>query len=447
VPGVDGPELSEAVGAAEPEVTGERGISSIHRGRSLQSRITNLLAAGLMSALGLGLLGWYYAHTSAAESAAHRSGQAALQRQASGTVPLPPLGPLHEPAAAPRGASLMASTLGPPPTLPSAVAADPVPVAGFPEGDPRYGVPVMPAAGTLSPRQLALARELSGPAFDTRRTSASSGPSSPSASPSVSPSASTASGEGAPDVGGLPAPAGFPGTNPSLAGTNASRAGTNASRAGTSPSTGGLGALLTPTITRAARPSVLPTRRLLLPKGAFIDCTLETAIDSTLPGMTTCITATDTFGADGTVVLLPRGTELVGETRGQVEQGASRLFVLWTEARTPGGVVIPLDSPGTDALGRSGLTGTVNRHFWQRFGAAILISVINGGIQYGVQSQNQGGALVYEPDTTESVMTEALKSTVDIPPTITVKNGARIQVLVARNIDFRSVYALRPTGK
>ena len=436
MPGVDGPEVSEAVGAAEPEVTGERGISSIHRGRSLQSRITNLLAAGLMSALGLGLLGWYYAHTFAAESAAHRSGQAALQRQASGTVPLPPLGPLHEPAAAPHGASLMASTLGPPPALPSAAAADPVPVAGLPEGDPGYAVPVMPAAGTLSPRQLALARELSGPAFDTRRTSASSGPSSPNASPS----ASTASGEGAPDVGGLPAPARFPGTNRSLAGTNASRA-------GTSPSTGGLGALLTPTITRAARPSVLPTRRLLLPKGAFIDCTLETAIDSTLPGMTTCITATDTFGADGTVVLLPRGTELVGETRGQVEQGASRLFVLWTEARTPGGVVIPLDSPGTDALGRSGLTGTVNRHFWQRFGAAILISVINGGIQYGVQSQNQGGALVYEPDTTEGVMTEALKSTVDIPPTITVKNGARIQVLVARNIDFRSVYALRPTGK
>ena len=432
MPGADGPETSEAPGAAEPRVVGERGISSINRGRSLQSRITNLLAAGLMSALGLGLLGWYYAHTFAAESAAHRSGQAALQRQASGTVPLPPLGPLHGPAAAPRRSPLMASTLGPPPALPSAAAADPVPVAGFAEGDPGYAVPVTPAAGILSPRQLALARELSGPAFDTRRTSASSGPSSPSAG--------TASGEGAPDMGGLSAPAGFPGTNPSMAGTNASRA-------GTSPSMGRLGALLTPTVTPAARPTVLPTRRLLLPKGAFIDCTLETAIDSTLPGMTTCITATDTFGADGTVVLLPRGTELVGETRGQVEQGSSRIFVLWTEARTPGGVVIPLDSPGTDALGQAGLTGTVNRHFWERFGAAILISVINGGIQYGVQSQNQGGALVYEPDTTEGVMTEALKSTVDIPPTVTVPNGARIQILVARNIDFRSVYALRPTGR
>ena len=411
-----------AAGVAEPRVAGERGISSINRGRSLQSRITNLLAVGLMSALGLGLLGWYYAHTFAAQSAAHRSGQAALQQKASGTVPLPPLGPLYGPT---RSTSPM---IGAPPAL-----APPVtqagPAMGYPTIDPGYAAPVTRGAGTPSRREIALARELSGPAFETRPTNASSGP--------PSQGASRASHDVPPDSGEFPSPMGFPGTNPSLAGTNSSLTGTRSS-------TGRLGALLAPTITPAARPTVLPTRRLLLPKGAFINCTLETAIDSTLPGMTTCITATDTFGADGTVVLLPRGTELVGETRGQVQQGSSRIFVLWTEARTPGGVVIPLDSPGTDALGRSGLTGTVNRHFWERFGAAILISVINGGIQYGVQSQSQGGALVYEPDTSEGVMTEALKSTVDIPPTVTVPNGARIQILVARNIDFRSVYALRP---
>ena len=415
-PEADGPPSPEAAGVAEPRVVGERGISSINRARSLQSRITNLLAAGLMSTLGIGLLGWYYAHTFASESAAHRSGQAALQRQASGTVPLPPLGPIRAPAAASSTRpSPVASALGPPSAPPPPVSYA-VPAMGYPGSDPGYGVPVTPAAGTPSPREVALEREISGSAFDTSPTNASSAP--------AGPGGRRASSEVAPVPGGFTSTAGF---------------------SGTSTSNSRLGALLTPTITRAARPTVLPTRRLLLPKGAFIDCTLETAIDSTLPGMTTCITATDTFSADGTVVLLPRGTELVGETRGQVQQGSARIFVLWTQARTPDGVVIPLDSPGTDALGRSGLTGTVNRHFWERFGAAILISVINGGIQYGIQSQNQGGALVYEPDTTEGVMTEALKSTVDIPPTVTVPNGARIQILVARNIDFRSVYALRPT--
>ena len=106
-----------------------------------------------------------------------------------------------------------------------------------------------------------------------------------------------------------------------------------------------LNTLLRPTVTPAVAASLLPTRRFLLAKGAFIDCTLETAIDSTLPGMTTCITATDTYSADGTVVLLERGTKLVGETRGQVQQGTARLYVLWTEARTPTGVVVPLSSP------------------------------------------------------------------------------------------------------
>jgi type IV secretion system protein VirB10 len=189
---------------------------------------------------------------------------------------------------------------------------------------------------------------------------------------------------------------------------------------------------------------VLPTQRLLLPKGAFIDCTLETAIDSTLPGMTTCITATDTFSADGNVVLLERGTKLIGETRGEVQQGSARVFVLWTEARTPTGVVVPLASPGTDELGRSGLPGEVNRHFWDRFGAAILISVIDGGIQAAAQSHSNGGTVIYNPSASTDIVTEVLKSTVNIPPTIRKVNGDRIQILVARDIDFRSVYELRP---
>jgi len=202
--------------------------------------------------------------------------------------------------------------------------------------------------------------------------------------------------------------------------------------------------LLTPGVLRATRAQVLPTQRLLLPKGAFIDCTLETAIDSMLPGMTTCVTATDTFGADGTVVLLERGTKLTGETRGEVSQGAARVFVVWTEARTPSGVIVQLDSPGTDALGRSGLEGKVSRHFWQRFGAAALVSTIDGVVQSEVQSSSRGGAVVLDPTASEDVLTDILRSTINIPPTIRVRNGARIQVLVARDVDFRPVYELEP---
>jgi len=208
---------------------------------------------------------------------------------------------------------------------------------------------------------------------------------------------------------------------------------------------GELGTLLKSSVTSPVQAQVLPTQRLLLPKGAFLDCTLETAIDSTLPGMTTCVLATDSFSADGSVVLLERGTKLVGETRGQVRQGSARIFVLWTEARTPTGVVVPLASPGTDELGRSGLQGEVDRHFLDRFGAAILVSVIDGGVQAAAQSRSSSdGTVIYNPSTSRDVMTEVLRSTIDIPPTVTKANGDRIQVLAARDLDFRSVYELRP---
>ena len=167
------------------------------------------------------------------------------------------------------------------------------------------------------------------------------------------------------------------------------------------------------------RAQVLPTQRLLLPKGAFIDCTLETAIDSTLPGMTTCVMATDTFGVDGQVVLLERGTKLVGETRGQVQQGSARVFVLWTEARTPAGVIVPLASPGADELGRSGFPGTSIVTSGSALALPSLVSVIDGAIQSAVQSSHgNSGTVIVNPSASQDVMTEVLKSTINIPPTV-----------------------------
>ena len=110
---------------------------------------------------------------------------------------------------------------------------------------------------------------------------------------------------------------------------------------------------------------------------------------------------------------------------------------------TPTGVVVPLASPGTDQLGRSGVDGVVDRHFADRFGAAILISVIDGAIQGATQSRSQGGTVIYNPNIAKDVMTEVLKSTVNIPPSIRKQNGDRIQILVARDLDFRSVYELK----
>ena len=105
-----------------------------------------------------------------------------------------------------------------------------------------------------------------------------------------------------------------------------------------------------------------------------------------------------------------------------------------------------LASPATDTLGRSGIEGHVDTHFWQRFGAAIMISVIEGTLQTLVQSQrsgNGGPSITYNPQGSREVITEVLRNTIAIPPTIRVNQGTRIQVIVARDVDFRSVYELQ----
>jgi type IV secretion system protein VirB10 len=412
-----GPPADEPAGSdGESGIAGERGIPSVNRVRSVQSRVTSVLAATVMGALAAALLIWYYSGAIHRNARAQELAEAATQRRAQGESTLPSLGVIQPPRVLspaqppPAQDSALDAVLGPPPPLP--VMAPEIPMAST---NP-YAQAAPPPK---TPEELELERRLGGPVL------------APSTDGSLPPP-QTREGDASENVEGARA-SGQPPVPSTRADSKESR--------GAGGDT--LASLLKPTATPAVSARVLPTQRFMLPKGAFIDCTLETAISSALPGMTTCVTATDTFGADGNIVLLERGSKLVGETRGEVSQGKPRLFVLWTEARTPTGVVVPLASPGTDELGRSGLSGTIDRHWWLRFGTAILITVIDGAVQSLTESHGNGGTIVLNPSTSSDVATEVLRGTLDIPPTIDKAQGDRIEILVARDVDFRSVYSLR----
>jgi type IV secretion system protein VirB10 len=383
-------------------VAGERRIPSVNRVRSLQSRVSTMLATGLVSAIGVALLFWYYSQALTRSERAQRDAQKATQQRAKGEMALPPLGPIERPrvvaADATTAPSLPERFLGPPPPEPSHQKSS--------------GTSTRRPSGR-SPQLQSVERRLAGAVLIS--STSHSG-------------ATNRSGQHTGDrpAGSYELSANFKGHDDSVAAQGESE----------------LGSMLTPTVMQPTRAHTLSSRHLLLQKGTFIDCTLETAIDTTLPGLVTCITATDTFGADGRIVLLDRGTKLIGETGGQVKAGMARVFVLWSEARTPDGVVAPLESPGTDELGRSGLAGQVNRHFLERFGAALLISVIDGAVQAAAGSGSDGTVIV-NPSASTQIMTEVLRSTINIPPTVLKHQGDRIQVLVARDVDFGGVYAVR----
>jgi len=212
-----------------------------------------------------------------------------------------------------------------------------------------------------------------------------------------------------------------------------------------------LATMLSPTVLSGSRARLLPHPDMMLTMGTMIPCTLQTAIDSQLVGYVKCVLPQDVRSTTGNVVLLDRGTTVVGEIGRGLVQGQDRVFVLWDRAETPDHAVIELSSPGTDELGRSGLPGRVNNHWWERFGSAILLSVIQGGLQTGTalaaNSGSSGGTFFnsFQSNGT-NISDTALQATINIPPTLEKNQGDNVAIFVARDLDFSDVYNLRLTG-
>ncbi|RWA88271.1 MAG: TrbI/VirB10 family protein [Mesorhizobium sp.] len=191
----------------------------------------------------------------------------------------------------------------------------------------------------------------------------------------------------------------------------------------------------------------------LVPEGTLVPGILETAIVSDLPGQIRAIVSQDVYSFDGRRVLIPTGTRLIGEYQSDIVRGQKRIFVIWTRMLRDDGVSVRLDSIGADSLGRSGLTGQVDNKFRERFGAAILLSIVGGGASYltgyGSQSVNNNSdngqraediARTTLAQTFSDMANQALGDSLKIPPTISVAQGERIFVFVRQDLDFSALY-------
>jgi type IV secretion system protein VirB10 len=204
---------------------------------------------------------------------------------------------------------------------------------------------------------------------------------------------------------------------------------------------------LQPTYLEGAKANLIPDRNLFITKGTFIECVLETSMSSDVLGMTSCRITRDVYSTSGKIVLLERGTRIVGQYKGGLQQGQSRLFVLWNRAETPNGVIIDLDSGGTDALGRAGHEGFIDTHFYERFSGAIMLSLIDdiGAYAVGQASNTQNGQIQLggTAGSAGDAAGIALENSINIRPTFYKNQGDSIRIFVARDLDFRGVYDLK----
>lgn len=207
-----------------------------------------------------------------------------------------------------------------------------------------------------------------------------------------------------------------------------------------------------------------------VPQGTMIRGTLETAINSDIAGMVKGIVREDVYSFDGRRILIPAGSSLIGDYKSGVERGQERIMIVWTRMIRGDGVSVQLGSYGTDRLGRSGMTGRVDRKNWERFGPPALMTLIGGATQYiaqlgrretryitivndngsvtripqddGSSSQNRAREIAAETIASgiQQVAAEAFEDSRNIRPTIHIPQGSDITVFVTRDLDFAGLY-------
>ncbi|HWU02786.1 MAG TPA: TrbI/VirB10 family protein [Novosphingobium sp.] len=193
-----------------------------------------------------------------------------------------------------------------------------------------------------------------------------------------------------------------------------------------------------------AHASLIAGRATLIPQGAIIAAVLETPLNSDRPGLARAVVAQDVRGFDGARVLIPRGSRLIGEFKAETSPGMRRIQVMWTRLIRPDGAAIRITSPAADTMGGAGIAGATNTHAIERFASAVLQSALTVGVNVASTMASGGSGTIYLglPGQGTQLGQQLVPNTAR-PATIKVREGASISVLVARDLDFAGMPAVR----
>jgi len=147
------------------------------------------------------------------------------------------------------------------------------------------------------------------------------------------------------------------------------------------------------------------------------------------------------------VTLMEAGTQVIGSYKSVAGDGQDRVVAVTASAVTPSGVVVHLGGPLADQLGAAGVPGSVDNHWWQRIGAAVVLSLVDNGFGLAQAALSKSGSTYLNFNTgggVGSLGQQLLAKTVNIPPTISVNQGTRVALWVTKFIDFSDSYRLEP---
>lgn len=190
-----------------------------------------------------------------------------------------------------------------------------------------------------------------------------------------------------------------------------------------------------------------PMSPYVLKAGSVVEAALVTGIRSDLPGQITAqVTANVYDSPTGRFLLIPQGARLIGEYDSRISEGQRRLLLAWTRLILPDGRSIVLErEPGTDEGGYAGLEDRVDNHWDQLFLAAGLTTILNIGLETGEDGDDDIANAIRDgaQETFGRAGEQIVSQQLSIPPTLTIRPGFPVRMMVTRDLILEPLGAER----
>jgi type IV secretion system protein VirB10 len=183
---------------------------------------------------------------------------------------------------------------------------------------------------------------------------------------------------------------------------------------------------------------VAPVSPNSLLAGSVIAASLITGLNSDLPGMVTAQVTQNVFDTvTGNILLVPQGARLIGKYDSVVAFGQRRALVVWQRLLLPDGGSIRLDNmPTSDPAGYAGLADKVDFHTWTLLKGVAIATLLGVGSELSISGESDLVQAIRESaqSNTARAGDQITQRNLDIQPTVTIRPGAPVRVLVTRDL-------------